>query len=86
MKKPSVEINIDELILHGFSPADRYKIGEALRGELARLIIENGVPSGFSEGKNIGEMNGGTFKVSSSRHARDVGTHVAKSIYGGMRK
>ena len=84
--KPSVEINIDELILQGFSPADRYKIGEALRGELDRLILENGIPSGFSEGKNIGEMNGGAFKVSKNRHARDVGTHVAKSIYRRMQK
>lgn len=84
--KPSVEINIDELILHGFSPADRNKIGEALRSELARLIIEKGIPAGFSEGINIGEMNGGTFKVPKNKHARAVGANVAKSIYGGLRK
>ena len=84
--KASVEINIDKLILHGFSPADRNKIGEALRSELARLIAENGIPPGFSEGKNIGEMNGGTFSLPKNKHARSVGNNIAKSIYRGMRK
>ena len=84
--KPSVEINIDELILHGFSPADRHKIGEALRSELARLVIENGISSHFSVGKNIGELNGGTFQVSKNMQAHAVGTKIANSIYGGMQK
>ncbi len=84
--KQSVEINIDELILHGFSPADRHKIGESLRTELARLVIDNGMPSAFSTGKNISQLNGGTFQVSKKMQARAVGNHIAKSIYGGMGK
>lgn len=82
----SIEINIDKLILHGFSPADRKKIGEALRSELARLVIEKGMPTGFSTGKNISQIDGGTFKVSKNMHARAVGNHIAKSIYEGMAK
>jgi len=36
----SVEIYIDELVLEGFNPADRYKISEAITAELTRLFEE----------------------------------------------
>lgn len=84
--KQSIEINIDELILHGFSPADRFKIGNSLRSELAKLILENGMPAGISNGGDINGINGGTFQASKNMHARTVGTQIAKSIYGGMGK
>jgi len=50
----TIEIVIDELVLYGFAPADRYRLGtehlirEALTGELTRLFTErgtNGKPS-----------------------------------------
>ena len=41
MKPKSVLLSIDELVLHGFSPGDRHRIGAAVRGELARLLAED---------------------------------------------
>jgi hypothetical protein len=44
----TIEIVIDELVLYGFAPADRYRPGtehlirEALTGELTRLFTERG--------------------------------------------
>ncbi|HLV31655.1 MAG TPA: hypothetical protein VKY57_08825 [Chitinispirillaceae bacterium] len=82
----SIEINIDKLILHGFSPADRHKIREALISELTRLVIEKGMPAGFSTWENMSQIDGGTFKVSKNMHARAVGNHIANSIYRGIKK
>lgn len=86
VKNQSVEINIEELVLHGFSRAHANKIGETLRSELAKLILEKGIPEGISEGGNINSVNGGNFQVSQNTHARTIGTQIAHSIYGGIGK
>jgi len=33
-----IEVLIDELVLHGFEPHERHTLGDAIRGELARLL------------------------------------------------
>ncbi len=43
-----VDLHIEELVLHGFSPGDRFRIGEAVELELTRLITEQGIPSSLS--------------------------------------
>ena len=42
-RKPyNIELHIEELVLHGFSPRDRDAIGEAVQRELTRLFVEQG--------------------------------------------
>ena len=40
--RTSVDLHIEELLLDGFSPADRYAIREAVERELTRLMNEAG--------------------------------------------
>jgi hypothetical protein len=35
---PRIELEIEELVLHGFAPGDRHRIADALREELHRLL------------------------------------------------
>ncbi len=78
---PNIELYIDELVLHGFSIHDRYAISEAVQSELTRLFIEQGIPSSFSEGKNISLLRAGTFSF--QQHSTDtvVGNNIASSVY-----
>lgn len=85
MKQP-IEINIQELILHGFSLIDRYKIGEAVRSELARMIMEKGLPQNLSQGTEISGIDGGTFNMSKNMNAQTIGNHIAQSVFGGLTK
>ena len=85
MKQP-IEINIQELILHGFPPADRYKIGEAVRSELARMIMDKGLPQNFSQGTEIPGIDGGSFNMSKDMNPQTIGNHIARSVYGGLTK
>ena len=39
----SIELHIEELLLHSFSPGDQYHIGEAVEQELSRLLADRGV-------------------------------------------
>ncbi len=88
--KPStprtIELHIEELVLHGFSPGDRYRIGEALQRELTRLFAEQGIPSSLTQGGTVALIDGGTFNLTQGARADAIGTQVAQSVYGGMKR
>lgn len=85
MRPLRIEVNIDELVLHGFSPAERYRIGEALEGELTRLLTEGGLPSGLVKGGQVDRLDCGSFDVKQGSKGESIGLQVAKSVYGGIR-
>jgi len=84
MNPTRVEVTIDELILHGFAPGDRHAIAEALQGELARLLREQGVPAAFTQGGEVERLDGGSFAVAPSAKGASVGRQVAQAVYGGV--
>ena len=84
MKPKNIELNIEELVLHGFSPGDRYRIGEAVEQELSRMLADRGVPQSLEYGLEIANMNGGAFEVAQGSRAQVVGAQVAKAVYGGL--
>jgi hypothetical protein len=86
MKPAGIEVNIEELVLHGFSPGDRYQIGEALEGELARLLADGGLPSGLERGGEVERLDGGEFRAKQGSKAESIGAQVARSVYGGMKR
>ena len=86
MKPKNIELNIEELVLHGFSPGDRHRIGEAVEQELTRLLAEWGVPQSLELGGEIGYVDGGAFEVAQGSRAQIVGAQVAKAVYGGLRQ
>ena len=57
-----IVIEIDELVLHGFPPGDRYRIGEAVQAEFARILGERGLPGAWTEGAAT-RLDGGAFNV-----------------------
>ena len=52
MKPREIDVHIEELVLHGFKPASRWQIAEALEQELRGLLTANGVPSHGSPARN----------------------------------
>lgn len=81
----SLEVHIEELVLRGFAPGDRYGIGDAVEIELARLFVEQGVPSSLGRGGEIERLDGGVFEVAQGSRAEAIGAQVAQPIYGGLR-
>jgi len=80
----NIELHIEELVLHGFSPGDRYRIGEAVEQELTRLLADRGVPQSLAEGGEIASVDGGAFEVAPGARAEVVGVEVAKAVHGGL--
>ena len=50
-----VEIRIDQLVLHGYSPARRQAVREAVERELARAAQEGSVPGAQQIGGRLGQ-------------------------------
>ncbi len=84
--RPRLELHIEELVLEGFSPGDRFRIGEALQMELTRLLEERGVPGSFASGGEIDKINGGSFEVAPGSRAEKIGAKVARAVYGGLKR
>jgi hypothetical protein len=82
--KPDIDLQIEELVLHGFAPGDRYRIGEAVEHELARLFDEQGVPPSLVRGSGIERLDGGAFEVAHGSKSEVVGAQAARAIYGGL--
>jgi hypothetical protein len=76
-----IVIEIDELVLHGFPAADRYRIGDAVQAELARIFAERGLPDMAMQNVTIGRLDGGSFNLAARMPVTAVGTGAAEAIY-----
>jgi hypothetical protein len=84
VRPANIELHVDELVLHGFSPADRYRIGEAVERELGRLFAERGAPSSLVREAEIARLDGGSFEASPDPGAEAIGVRLAQTVYGGL--
>jgi len=81
-----VELHIEELILHGFAPEDRYRIGEAVERELANLLAERGMPQSMDNGLEIAGLNVGDISIAKGARPEAIGAQVARAVYGGLKR
>ena len=82
--KQNIELHIDKLVLHGFSPGDRHRIGEAVERQLTRILAEQGIPSSLSHGGERSYLDGGKFNAIPNAKAESIGSEVAKSVCKSM--
>ncbi len=82
--QPTIGIRIEELVLHGFPPGDRHRIGDAVEQELARLLGSQGVPLHASSGREIEEIDAGSISLAAGAHTRAIGGQIAAAVYGAL--
>jgi hypothetical protein len=80
----NVALHIEELVLHGFAAADRYRIGMAVEQELARLFAEQGVPPTLANSGAVARLDGGAFEMAPDSQAETIGARIAQQVYGGL--
>jgi hypothetical protein len=81
----NIELQIDKLVLHGFSPHDRHRICEAIKVQLTRMLTEHGIPTSLSNASELPHINGGSFNTAANTNAGTIGTQIADSIYSGFK-
>ncbi len=82
--KPNIELHIEELMLHGFAPGDRYRIGKAVERELTRLFTEQDMPPSLPQRGEIARLDGGAFELKPGSRAEVIGVQVGQAVYGGL--
>jgi hypothetical protein len=82
--RPNVELHIEELVLHGFSPHDRWRIADAVQSELARSIAEHGIDANGA--MTIPQLNAGTIQVAAPMRAHTIGAQVGRALHGALRR
>lgn len=83
-RNQSVELHIEELVLHGFEAAHRQVLADALERELCRLITEQGIPPPGPIGTSVRTIDAGEFAVLPGTKPGGMGTQVAASVYRGL--
>jgi hypothetical protein len=73
-------VRIDELVLVGFPPGDRFRIAEQVRRELARRIQEQAVMRPARKAA----VDAGSFQVAPGASAEAIGGRVARALHGGL--
>lgn len=86
MNRANIELHIEELVLRGFAPGDRYRITGAVERQLAHLLATGGVGPALAQGGAVDRLDGGTFDVAPGSSAETVGGQVAQAVYGGLKK
>ncbi|CAN5908811.1 hypothetical protein BH23GEM7_BH23GEM7_23980 [soil metagenome] len=79
-----IELEIGELVLHGFAPGDRHRIGAAVERELARLFAEQGVSPSLARNGEVARLDASAFQVALGAGVESIGTQVAQSVHRGL--
>jgi hypothetical protein len=85
-KGSPIQLHIEELVLHGFSPADRCVIGDTVERELTRLLFEQGVPMSLRTENATDEIKAPTFNAAHNAKPPAVGRQIAHAVYQGFNR
>ena len=77
----SIHLHINKLVLHGFKPADRHRIGDVIERELGQFLAKHGTTAKDAE---IPDLNGGEFQLPHGAGAEYVGAQIAKTIHAAV--
>ena len=78
----SIEIRINEVILHGFAYADRRPIADAIVRQLSELFHQNDIS--FQRSFEVEVIQGEQFKAGRRIPREAVGNEIAMAIYKGL--
>jgi hypothetical protein len=84
MKQPTVELQIDELILRNVPYAQRHHIAAAVEQALTRLLTEQGVPQSLAQGGYIPQVSVDHIQVTPDAKAGVIGGQIAQSLYSNL--
>ena len=80
--QPSVELHVEELVLHGFAAGDRYMISDAVERELALLLTNEFFMRSESSAEAF--VDAGEIHLRPGFSAHQVGEEIGRSVFGGL--
>ena len=80
----TIELVIDELVLHGFDPRQRHAIGDAVARELTRLARAHARDLRGHRSMDVAGLDAGVFETA-PRMAAGTGAGIANSVFTAVR-
>lgn len=80
----TLDLEIDDLVVHGIEGVDADALGAALREELGRLFLERGVPPSLMAGRSTARVGGKDFTVAPGAGAGEIAGQIAQAVYSGL--
>ncbi len=85
VSRPRLEVEIGELVLHGFPPGtDAETIAAAVRAELATLFEAGALPAGWASGGARAPRRGIEVGIPRGAGAEAMGMEIARGIHAGV--
>jgi len=84
MRPININLHIDELVLNGFSPFDRYVIGDAVQRELSRLLESEGLAAIQLNEDHFMDSISNNLVIHDLESAESIGFRLGQTIYQGI--
>ncbi len=81
MNRPRMIVEIDELVLHGFDPRERSRIGDAVQAELQTLLA--GTPVAGRTPRPADRVDAGHFQRA-GQSSGEVGQLTARAVHRSL--
>jgi len=84
----NIRLHIERLVVDGFGMqrADGRAVKSAVQTELGRLLIGNGLRHELQQGGAVPQVKAGPLQAGVKPSPRQLGTQIARSVYGGIGK
>ena len=84
MRPININLHIEELVLNGFFPFDRYVIGDAVQRELSRLLANEGLAAIQLNEDHFMDSISNNFVIHYFDSAESIGFRLGQAIYQGI--
>jgi hypothetical protein len=84
MRHRVIDLEIEELVLHGFPARDRGRVRAAVEQELARLLGEPGAVDALGGRSALARADGGAIRARPGEAGGRVGAEVARAVVRGL--
>lgn len=83
-----INLHIDRLVLEGIDlpHAQRPVLQTAVEAELGRLLAEGGIGADLAGGGAVPSVRASGFEMGADGNPDQLGTRIARSVYGGIGK
>lgn len=82
--KPNIELEIEEIVLHGFPPGAPARISKAVESELLRLLTEHGLAPSLHTRGAPPCVRADAIRMTSADNPDELGRGIARAVYVGI--
>ena len=76
----AIEVHIEELVLHGFTPSVRQGLGDAVKRRLQELLSDQSLPQSWRRDVEVDQLDAGDLAIPSGTPPSKVGASLAQAV------